>query len=87
MPRWQSDEDTMATVLAKPQAWKPFDGGALLDDVAVVLDDLIPAEEQVEELAQRLWRPLEGRPEEAGEVAEAVIGAIGQNPGRRSLKF
>lgn len=41
-------------VLSKLRAWEPFDGGALLDDMAVVLDDFLPAEECVDEIAQRL---------------------------------
>src|SRR5690606_29167899 len=34
----------LATVLNRLHDWNPFDGGALLDDVAVVLDDVPPAE-------------------------------------------
>ncbi|MFC9916306.1 DUF6415 family natural product biosynthesis protein [Streptomyces sp. NPDC127197] len=56
VPRWRPplDPDALRTVLEKVRAWEPFDGGALLDDVAVVLDNVMPAEEYVEELAQRL---------------------------------
>ncbi|MFD7407682.1 DUF6415 family natural product biosynthesis protein [Streptomyces sp. NPDC059866] len=36
------------------QSWGAFDDGALLDDVAAVLDDVIPPEEHVDELAERL---------------------------------
>ncbi|EFL42333.1 conserved hypothetical protein [Streptomyces griseoflavus Tu4000] len=44
----------LATVLNRLRSWNPFDGGALLDDVAVVLDDVLPAEEATEEIAERL---------------------------------
>ncbi|GED90682.1 hypothetical protein TNCT6_77670 [Streptomyces sp. 6-11-2] len=48
------DSDALATVLQKVRKWQAFDGDALLDDVGAVLDDCIPAEEYVDELAQRL---------------------------------
>lgn len=48
----------LATVLNRLRDWNPFDGGALLDDVAVVLDDVPPAEEATEEIAERLRRHL-----------------------------
>lgn len=53
--RWTPplDHAALETVLAKVRRWQPFDGGALLDDVATALDDVIP-EEAVEEIAQRL---------------------------------
>ncbi|KES02970.1 hypothetical protein BU52_32990 [Streptomyces toyocaensis] len=44
----------LATVLNRLRSWNPFDGGTLLDDVAVVLDDVPPAEEATEEIAERL---------------------------------
>ncbi|MEU5523754.1 DUF6415 family natural product biosynthesis protein [Streptomyces sp. NPDC047860] len=48
----------LATVLNRLRDWNPFDGGALLDDVAMVLDDVPPAEEATEEIAERLRRHL-----------------------------
>jgi hypothetical protein len=36
------------------RAWRPYDGGVLLDDVAEALDDLMPDEEGTQELGQRL---------------------------------
>lgn len=48
------DGEALHTVLDKVRRWRPFDGDALLDDVGAVLDDCIPAEEHVDELAQRL---------------------------------
>lgn len=48
----------LATVLNRLRSWNPLDGGALLDDVAVVLDDVPPAEEATEEIAERLRRHL-----------------------------
>ncbi|MEU5525267.1 DUF6415 family natural product biosynthesis protein [Streptomyces sp. NPDC047860] len=44
----------LATVLNRLRGWTAFDGGALLDDVATVLDVVPPAEEDTEELAERL---------------------------------
>ncbi|MFI8194783.1 DUF6415 family natural product biosynthesis protein [Streptomyces sp. NPDC085946] len=41
-------------MLEKLRDWQPFDGGALLDDVAAALDDVPPAKEDTEELAERL---------------------------------
>ncbi|MGX4695492.1 DUF6415 family natural product biosynthesis protein [Streptomyces sp. JNUCC 63] len=56
IPAWTPplDPDVLRTMLARFRRWEPFDGGALLDDVGAVLDDCIPAEEDVEELAERL---------------------------------
>jgi hypothetical protein len=48
------DEETLTTVLAKVRQWTPFDGDALLDDVGAVMDDVLPPEDDVEELAERL---------------------------------
>ncbi|MFC9164388.1 DUF6415 family natural product biosynthesis protein [Streptomyces fungicidicus] len=44
----------LATVLDRLRGWTAFDGVTLLDDVATVLDDVPPAEENTEELAERL---------------------------------
>jgi len=44
--------------LDRLHGWTAFDGGALLDDAATVLDDVPPAEEDTEELAERLRRHL-----------------------------
>lgn len=46
--------DALEDVLAKVRRWQPFDGEALLDDVGVVLDDVVPPEDRLEELGQRL---------------------------------
>ncbi|MER5915486.1 DUF6415 family natural product biosynthesis protein [Streptomyces sp. NPDC001982] len=56
VPAWTPplDPDVLHSVLAKIRQWQPFDGDAVLDDVAAVLDDFIPAEEQIDELAHRL---------------------------------
>ncbi|MEW2001119.1 DUF6415 family natural product biosynthesis protein [Streptomyces coelicoflavus] len=40
--------------LAAVRAWRPYDGDTWLDDVADVLDAVPPAEDLVDELAQRL---------------------------------
>jgi hypothetical protein len=48
------ESEGLQHLLEKVRAWQPFDRGALLDDVAEVLDDLIPDEDDVEELGQRL---------------------------------
>ncbi|MFI6495650.1 DUF6415 family natural product biosynthesis protein [Streptomyces sp. NPDC050564] len=48
------DHTALETVLAKVRGWEPFDGEALLDDVGAVLDDIAPAQEDVDDNAQRL---------------------------------
>ncbi|WP_406471986.1 DUF6415 family natural product biosynthesis protein (plasmid) [Streptomyces hirsutus] len=56
VPRWTPplSGDELATVLDKIRTWQAFDGDALLNDVAAALDDVPPAEEDVEEIAQQL---------------------------------
>jgi len=44
----------LETVLTALRRWQPLDGDALLDDVGTVLDDVLPPEDEIEELAQRL---------------------------------
>lgn len=44
----------LTTVLERLRGWTAFDGGALLDDVATALDNIPPAQEHTEELAERL---------------------------------
>ncbi|MFF4902246.1 DUF6415 family natural product biosynthesis protein [Streptomyces sp. NPDC001068] len=61
-PRWNHDvepaqrpeEAAVLDALAKLRAWSPYNGDDWLDDVADALDTVAPAEDQVEELAQRL---------------------------------
>ncbi|WP_330306225.1 MULTISPECIES: DUF6415 family natural product biosynthesis protein [unclassified Streptomyces] len=48
------DSAALTSVLAKVREWRPYDGDALLDDIGAVLDDVVPPEEDLEELAQRL---------------------------------
>ncbi|CAL9672578.1 DUF6415 family natural product biosynthesis protein [Streptomyces griseomycini] len=48
------DGDALRTVLEKVRQWQPLDIDGLLDDIAAVLDDVPPPEENVEELAGRL---------------------------------
>lgn len=48
------EREALATVLVKIREWQVFDGDALLDDVAVALDEVTPAEEYVEDIARRL---------------------------------
>lgn len=49
LPRWAPplEVDDLAALLAKVQRWTPFDGDALLDDV-------VPPEEDLDVLAERL---------------------------------
>jgi hypothetical protein len=56
VPLWTPPLDSAALtrVLKRIHTWQVYDGGALLDDVGAALDDVIPAEEHIEELAQRL---------------------------------
>ncbi|MFJ8754595.1 DUF6415 family natural product biosynthesis protein [Streptomyces sp. NPDC102441] len=48
------DPVELRRVLQKVRVWEPFDADALLDDVGTALDDVPPAEEYQEELAERL---------------------------------
>lgn len=56
VPRWTPplDSEALASVLDRLHGWQAYDGGALLDDVAAALDEVVPAEEHMDELAQRL---------------------------------
>ncbi|WP_233646830.1 DUF6415 family natural product biosynthesis protein [Streptomyces sp. BSE6.1] len=56
VPRWNPplDADDLAAVLARLQGWRPYDGEALLDDVGDALDDVIPADDAVADIAARL---------------------------------
>ncbi|MFF5160695.1 DUF6415 family natural product biosynthesis protein [Streptomyces sp. NPDC000348] len=46
--------ETLTKVLEKVRRWTPFVGGALLDEVATRLDDVIPSGNDLANLAQRL---------------------------------
>ncbi|MFI5814876.1 DUF6415 family natural product biosynthesis protein [Streptomyces sp. NPDC051643] len=48
----------LAELLEAVQRWEPYDGDALLDDVAAALDDVAPPAADVEGLAVRLDRHL-----------------------------
>jgi hypothetical protein len=48
------DPDRLRMVLEKVQKWQPYVDGSLLDDVAAVLDDYMPNEEEVDDSALRL---------------------------------
>lgn len=52
--RWATGDEALGVLLAGLRAWKPLDAGALLDDATVALDDVVPGEEETEEIAQRL---------------------------------
>lgn len=63
VPRWDHpvrqadqpfDPDRLRFVLQKVQRWQPYVDGLLLDDLAVVLDDYTPSEEEIEGMAMRL---------------------------------
>ncbi|MFE1465188.1 DUF6415 family natural product biosynthesis protein [Streptomyces nigra] len=51
--RWTPPDLDLAGVLEKLQGWQPFDGSAFLDDVETLLEG-VPAEDQVEDFAERL---------------------------------
>ncbi|WP_454605431.1 DUF6415 family natural product biosynthesis protein [Streptomyces tendae] len=53
MERWTPPDLDLAGVLEKLRQWQPFDGSAFLDDVEILLEG-VPAEEQVEDFAERL---------------------------------
>lgn len=48
------DPERLRWVLGKVQKWQPYVDGLLLDDVANVLDDYTPSEDEVDESALRL---------------------------------
>jgi hypothetical protein len=48
------DEATLTSVLTALRGWSPFDGEAVLDDAATVLDEVAPAPDTVALLAERL---------------------------------
>lgn len=50
--------EVLVGLLAKMHSWQPFDGDALLDDVAAALDDVAPEAEDIGELTARLSRHL-----------------------------
>ncbi|MEV7413491.1 DUF6415 family natural product biosynthesis protein [Streptomyces althioticus] len=53
--RWAAPTtETLTALLDAVRTWTPFDGGEVLDDVAVVLDDGQPPREDVGALAERL---------------------------------
>lgn len=56
VPAWTPPLDSTALhdLLERVRDWQPFDGGALLDDVAAVLDDVLPPEGDTAPLAERL---------------------------------
>ncbi|MFZ4162680.1 DUF6415 family natural product biosynthesis protein [Streptomyces griseoincarnatus] len=53
--RWAPPTVEMLTALLHAvRDWEPFDGDAVLDDIAAVLDDYTPTEYEVDEQAPRL---------------------------------
>lgn len=56
VPAWTPPLDSTALhdLLERLRGWSPFDGGALLDDVAAVLDEVPPPEGDIAQLAERL---------------------------------
>ncbi|MFC8094681.1 DUF6415 family natural product biosynthesis protein [Streptomyces sp. NPDC057301] len=50
----QVDREAVKTVLGKIRQWQPFDDGVLLDDVGAVVDDCLPPEDLLDELAECL---------------------------------
>ncbi|CAL9657482.1 hypothetical protein SUDANB21_06845 (plasmid) [Streptomyces sp. enrichment culture] len=56
VPAWTPPLDSTALhdLLERVRDWQPFDGCALLDDVAAVLDDVPPSEGDAVQLAERL---------------------------------
>ncbi|MGA5599662.1 DUF6415 family natural product biosynthesis protein [Streptomyces griseoincarnatus] len=85
--------ETLTAVLDAVRTWTPFDGGEVLDDVAVVLDDGQPPREDVGALAERLRGHLlrlvriaeandaETDPEACRLVRQARVLRVEQMPG------
>ncbi|MEU7278703.1 DUF6415 family natural product biosynthesis protein [Streptomyces sp. NPDC045431] len=69
--------------------WRPFDGTALLDDISDVIDEVPPAEEDLDDLAQRLRGHLMqlvdiASANEAGQKDETAASLIEQARSVRS---
>ncbi|GAA2903880.1 hypothetical protein GCM10010524_39660 [Streptomyces mexicanus] len=75
VPTWTPplNSDQLTAVLAKLRGWRPFDGGALLDDIGAVLDDVTPAEDDLKALAERL----------DGHLVQLLDIAVASQAGRR----
>jgi len=54
--RWEPplDGEALSSLLTKVREWQAYDGEALLDDVAAVLDEVVPAEDRIDEFGDRL---------------------------------
>jgi hypothetical protein len=48
------DPERLRWVLGKVQKWQPYVDGSLLDDVATVLDNYTPSEDEIDDSALRL---------------------------------
>lgn len=48
------DRQALADLLEAIQRWEPYDGDALLDDIAAVLDDHMPGEDEAIDSALRI---------------------------------
>ncbi|MEU9014655.1 DUF6415 family natural product biosynthesis protein [Streptomyces sp. NPDC048479] len=63
IPRWDHpvraadlpfDPERLRWVLGRVQKWQPYVDGSLLDDVATVLDNYTPSEDEIDDNAMRL---------------------------------
>lgn len=91
VPAWRPplNSDQLTAVLAKLHGWRPFDGGALLDDIGAVLDDVPPAENDLKAPAERLDRHLVQLVDiavasQAGRWDESARALIGQGRALRA---
>ncbi|MER5382333.1 DUF6415 family natural product biosynthesis protein [Streptomyces sp. NPDC002688] len=75
VPDWAPplDLEALETVLTKVRRWQPFDGESLLDDVGAVLDDVVPAEEALDDHVLRL----------RGHLMQLVAIAVAAEAGQR----
>ncbi|WP_432101084.1 DUF6415 family natural product biosynthesis protein [Streptomyces sp. WAC 04229] len=51
---WPLGPSELAGVLTKLRQWNPYDGETVLDDVGAVLDDVLPPQDVLADLAVRL---------------------------------
>ncbi|MFG2546492.1 DUF6415 family natural product biosynthesis protein [Streptomyces sp. NPDC048594] len=77
-PSWAAPlgASELAGVLSKLRRWAPYDGEAVLDDVGAVLDDVLPPQDVLGDLAVRL----------CGHLARLADIAVATDAGQEDLE-
>ncbi|MEU6459776.1 DUF6415 family natural product biosynthesis protein [Streptomyces sp. NPDC047065] len=77
-PSWSAPlgASELAGILSKLREWIPYDGEAVLDDVGAVLDDVLPPQEVLADLAVRL----------CGHLARLADIAVATKAGQEDLE-